>query len=74
MSDDTQRIRECIIHDWQTTAQILERSGIQCLNRHCGIAKVFRTLDSDRRYGLVEKRTVEAIGRGGRASVWRLVA
>ena len=72
MSDDTERIRACLTHDWQTTVQIMEKSGIRCTNRRCGLVKVYNTLNSDRKYGLVEKEVVEHVGRGGKATVWRL--
>lgn len=72
MSEDTERIRACLSRDWKTTVQILEESGIRCTNRRCGLVKVYNTLDSDRRYGLVEKATVEHVGRNGKAAIWRL--
>lgn len=73
MSADTERIRACLTRDWKTTVQILEESGIRCTNRRCGLVKVYNTLDSDRKYGLVEKATVEHVGRNGKAAIWRLV-
>ena len=72
MSDDTERIRACLTRDWKTTVQILEESGIRCTSRKCAISKVYRTLYSDCRYGLVEKEVVEHVGRGGKATIWRL--
>lgn len=72
MSDDTEKIRASLTRDWQSTAQILERSGIVCTSRRCGLSKVFRTLDGDYRFGLVEKEVVEHVGRTGKATVWRL--
>ena len=72
MSEDAERIRACLTHDWQTTVQIMERSGIECWNRRCALSKTFRMLHSDYRYGLVEKQVVEHVGRGGKATVWRL--
>lgn len=72
MSEGAERIRACLTRDWKTTAQILEESGIRCTSRRIGLAKVYRALDSDRKYGLVEKATVEHVGRGGKAAIWRL--
>lgn len=73
MSADTEKIRASLTRTWKTTAEIYEESGIACTNRHCGMSKVARTLNSDCRYGKVEKNVIEHLGRGGKATVWRLV-
>lgn len=56
MSDENDRIRAALTDEWQSTAEIARKAGLEGLARDRRISKVYYTLKYDLTRGLVEKR------------------
>ena len=69
MMNRRERVFSCLTSEWQTTHQILDVLKAR-YDDNCTITKVYRVLDSDRKYGLVEKDVV--IIKYSKTAIWRL--
>lgn len=70
MSEATDSIRASLTDEWQSTKEIIEKVRMRG-DRNCRASKVYRILQSDAKYGLVELKVVEE-GPSGRRAMWRL--
>ena len=64
-----EQVVSCLTSDWQTTHEILDKMMAR-FGTVCTISKVYQVLDSDRKYGLVEKNIV--IKKSSKTAIWRL--
>lgn len=64
-----EQVFSCLTSEWQTTHQILDKVAAR-YGTVCTITKVYSVLDSDRKYGLVEKDII--INRSSKTAIWRL--
>lgn len=64
-----ERVCSCLTSEWQTTHQILDELKAR-YDDNCTITKVYRVLDSEHKYRLVEKDIV--VKRNSKTAIWRL--
>lgn len=64
-----ERVCSCLSSEWQMTHQILDELKAR-YDDNCTITKVYRVLDSERKYRLVEKDIV--IKGSSKTAIWRL--